>query len=233
VPLAGRAFSGQHFAAMQHAETSRLRVVAAAATDARRDDGAEELPSSAGVDGVPSPGRYIKEQRKRQGMSIDQLAAATKIPRSSLELLESDHHESLPGPVFVKGFLRCCSRALGLEAEVVMELVYERERELLLARRRERPAASATSSAAPPELPATADAGAAVPDADAALPAATHKDGSKDAGKTAGVDLFAGLRRFAGRGGVSMMLWVAVALFVAMVMMAAFNMLGVSPIGPT
>ncbi len=212
-------------------------MVAAAATDARRDDGAEELPSSAGIDGVPSPGRYIKEQRKRQGMSIDQLAAATKIPRSSLELLESDHHESLPGPVFVKGFLRCCSRALGLEAEVVMELVYERERELLLARRRERPAAPPTSAApatsaapttpvAPPELPETAEADAPVSDAGPTSPA-------EAAGKTAGMDLFSGLRRFAGRGGVSMMLWVAVALFVAMVMMAAFNMLGVSPIGPT
>ncbi len=193
-------------------------MVAAAATDARRDDGAEELPSSAGADGVPSPGRYIKEQRKRQGMSIDQLAAATKIPRSSLELLESDHHESLPGPVFVKGFLRCCARALSLESEVVMELVYERERELLLARRRERPAAPATSAA-----PRTPESDAS--DAGAVLPVATAKAG--------GLDLFGGLRRFATRGGVSMMLWVAVALFVAMVMMAAFNMLGVSAIGPT
>ena len=99
-------------------------MVAAAATDARRDDGAEELAGS--IDGVASPGRYIKEQRKRQGMSIDQLAAATKIPRTSLQFLEADEHEALPGPVFVKGFLRCCARALGIEAEVVMELVYER-----------------------------------------------------------------------------------------------------------
>ena len=30
-----------------------------------------------------------------------------------------------------------------------------------------------------------------------------------------------------------MMLWAAVAMFVAMVMMAAFNMLGAGPIGPT
>lgn len=218
-------------------------MVAAAATDARRDDGAEELPSSAGIDGVPSPGRYIKEQRKRQGMSIDQLAAATKIPRSSLELLESDHHESLPGPVFVKGFLRCCSRALGLEAEVVMELVYERERELLLARRRERPAASGTSAApatpaAPPELPDTSEthasgAAATAPGAPPAVPPDGAKGSGAATGQAEGMDLFGGLRRFAGRGGVSVMLWVAVALFVAMVMMAAFNMLGVSPIGPT
>lgn len=231
---------------MQHAETSRLRVVAAAATDARRDDGTEELPSSAGVDGVPSPGRYIKEQRKRQGMSIDQLAAATKIPRSSLELLESDHHESLPGPVFVKGFLRCCARALGLEAEVVMELVYERERELLLARRRERPTGTPSTSPteAPPtrttpegetpsaDIASTAPASTAPADPEGAAPASA-KSPAPSQGAAEGLDLFAGFRRVVGRGGVSMMLWVAVALFVAMVMMAAFNLLGVSPIGPT
>ncbi len=216
-------------------------MVAAAATDARRDDGAEELPSSAGTDGVPSPGRYIKEQRKRQGMSIDQLAAATKIPRSSLELLESDHHESLPGPVFVKGFLRCCARALGLEAEVVMELVYERERALLLARRRERPAATTaappTSSAAPaapatPSDPAESAGSPETPETEPASNGAAPPVVGSPA-QAGGMDLFAGLGRLVGSGGVSMMLWVAVALFVAMVMMAAFNLLGVSSIGPT
>lgn len=203
-------------------------MVAAAATDARRDDGAEELAGSSAVDlvGVPSPGRYIKEQRKRQGMSIDQLAAATKIPRTSIELLEADEHEGLPGPVFVKGFLRCCARALGLEPEVVMELVYDRERELLVARRRERPAATASASA--PE--------AAPVEPDAATPATAAVSGPAPAGKpeaTEGMDLFGGLRRVIGRGGVSMMLWFVVALVVAMVMMAAFNMLGVTTGGPT
>lgn len=218
---------------MQHAETSRLRVVAAAATDARRDDATEDMAGSA-VDGVPSPGRYIKEQRKRQGMSIDQLAAATKIPRSSLELLEADQHDALPGPVFVKGFLRCCARALGLEPEGVMELVYERERELLVARRRERPATTPN-----PEVPTTsARSGDAAPkdhaaptDGDAKDPeAAPTSAPAKPEARS--VDLFGGLRRVVGSGGVSFMLWVAVALFVAMVMMAAFNMLGRPPIGP-
>ncbi len=203
---------------MQHAETSRLRVVAAAATDARRDDAALEL---AGSDGVPSPGRYIKDQRKRQGMSIDQLAAATKIPRSSLELLEADQHDALPGPVFVKGFLRCCARALGLEPEVVMELVYERERELLVARRRERPSTPA------PDVPVIET------DATVSGPNPAPKPNEKAEARDEGTDLFAGLRRVVGRDGVSVMLWFAVALFVAMVMMAAFNMLGSGPVGPT
>ncbi len=98
-------------------------------------------------EGLPSPGRYIREQRQRRGMSVEQLAAATKIPRSSVVLLEEDRFDELPGPVFVKGFLRCSARALGVDADAVMELLYERERAQLNNRRRDRPAARTTGAA--------------------------------------------------------------------------------------
>ena len=61
---------------------------------------------------------------------MDQLAMATKIPRSSLALLEEDRFDELPGMVFAKGFLRCCARTLGLEEDTVLGLLYEREREI-------------------------------------------------------------------------------------------------------
>jgi hypothetical protein len=70
-------------------------------------------------------------------MSLEQLAAATKIPRVQLELLEADRYEELPGMVFTKGFLRCCARSLELDPDTVLGLLYERERAKLRARRRE------------------------------------------------------------------------------------------------
>ena len=70
-------------------------------------------------------------------MSLDQLAAETKIPRPQLELIEADRYDELPGMVFVKGFLRCCARALELDPDVVIGLLYERERTALRKRRRE------------------------------------------------------------------------------------------------
>ena len=97
-------------------------------------------------EGLPSPGRYIKEQRQRRGMSVEQLAAATKIPRTSVILLEEDRFDELPGPVFVKGFLRCAARALGVDVDAVMELLYERERAQLHHRRRDRPSLPARAS---------------------------------------------------------------------------------------
>lgn len=70
-------------------------------------------------------------------MSLDQLAAATNIPRPHLELLEADRYEELPGMVFAKGFLRCCARVLELDPDTVLGLLYERERTQLRKRRRE------------------------------------------------------------------------------------------------
>lgn len=90
-----------------------------------------------GAKGHESPGPYLQEQRKRRGMSLEQLAAATKIPRVQLELLEADRYEELPGMVFTKGFLRCCARSLELDPDTVLGLLYERERAKLRARRRE------------------------------------------------------------------------------------------------
>lgn len=87
-------------------------------------------------------------------MSLDQLAAATKIPRPQLELLEADRFEELPGMVFAKGFLRCCARALELDPDTVLGLLYERERTALRKRRRDgvpddKPVSSSRRSSVP------------------------------------------------------------------------------------
>ncbi len=100
-----------------------------------------------GDEEAPLPGAYIRAQRKRLGMSLDQLAALTKIPRRQLEALEDDRYGDLPGLVFAKGFLRCCARALDLDPEAVIGLLYEREREQLRAKRRE-------TSGVGPQVPA-------------------------------------------------------------------------------
>jgi hypothetical protein len=119
-------------------DTGRLRVVSpeASAPDMLSTEAGRE-GVGATMHGPPSPGRYIREQRERQNMSIEQLAAATKIPRDKLMLLEDDRYEELAGSVFVKGFLRCCARSLSLDEQSVIGLLYEQEREKLKQRRRD------------------------------------------------------------------------------------------------
>ena len=61
------------------------------------------------------PGAFLRHQRLARQVSTDQLAAETKIRASLLELLESESFCSLPAPVYVRGFVVQCARALKLE----------------------------------------------------------------------------------------------------------------------
>lgn len=186
-----------------HGDNGLLRVVAPA-------DGERVIDEA--ID-APSPGRFLREQRKRRGMNIEQLAAATKIPRRSLELLEDDRYDALPGPVFVKGFLRCSARALGIDVQVVMDLLYERERAALTARRGGR--------VTTPMVPTVEDAS---PPIKRSAPRLRAKSGASQG-------LVAKVR--ARMPSPAVFLWVVVAAFVAMVVLAAFNLVGSATSGPT
>ena len=72
-----------------------------------------------------SIGRYLARQRRLRGVSLDDLAGLTKIPRRSLKRLEDgafDHQAD----GFARGFVRTVADALGLDAEeAVMRLLGE------------------------------------------------------------------------------------------------------------
>jgi cytoskeleton protein RodZ len=86
-------------------------------------------PSERGVGGAAgatperfSIGRYLAAQRELRGISLDELAARTKIPRRNLERLESGAFDA-QSDGFVRGFVRTVALALGLDSnEVVMRM---------------------------------------------------------------------------------------------------------------
>ena len=47
-------------------------------------------------------------------MTLGDVSASTKVPRSALELLESGSLSGLPAHVFVRGFIRSYAKAVGL-----------------------------------------------------------------------------------------------------------------------
>jgi cytoskeletal protein RodZ len=59
-------------------------------------------------------GSYLKEQRERRGMSVVELSRVTRIPRASLEAIETDRFDELPGEVFARGFLKAYAQAVSL-----------------------------------------------------------------------------------------------------------------------
>lgn len=165
-------------------------------------------------------------------MSVEQLAIDTKIPRPSIEALEEDRFGALPGPVFVRGFFRCCARSLGLDPEVVVGLLHDHQRVSAQqakrnSGRRERvaavhavrgaPAARGPALAAAPAEPARVAANAAV-----ALP-------------TPGMltDLGPALLRALSQLPQSRtLMWIAVCLVIAVIAVTAFALSGVQVAAP-
>jgi cytoskeletal protein RodZ len=69
---------------------------------------------------MESVGQYLRQQREAKAMSIEEVARATRVPMSSVERLESDQFDELPGEVFVRGFMRSYARAVGLDPDEVL-----------------------------------------------------------------------------------------------------------------
>ena len=65
-------------------------------------------------------GCYLKRHRRSKNMSLAELSRATRIPLVSLENIESDQFDALPGEVFARGFLKSFARAVGVDGAEVL-----------------------------------------------------------------------------------------------------------------
>ena len=55
---------------------------------------------------MSSLGPYLRELRERRGVSLEEMARATRVGRPYLEALEAGEFSKLPAPVFTRGFVR-------------------------------------------------------------------------------------------------------------------------------
>jgi transcriptional regulator with XRE-family HTH domain len=69
---------------------------------------------------MASLGQWLKEEREGRGISLEEIAAATKIVPRYLEALESDRLDLMPGGFFVKGIIRAYAGAVGLDPDGVV-----------------------------------------------------------------------------------------------------------------
>ncbi len=65
-------------------------------------------------------GQYLRRRREELRMSVEEVARATRVPTQSIERIESDRFDELPGEVFVRGFLVAYARAVNLSADDVL-----------------------------------------------------------------------------------------------------------------
>ena len=69
---------------------------------------------------MESIGTHLKKARTSRRMSLAEVARVTRIPLPTLESIESDHFDDLPGEVFVRGFLKSYAQAVQLVPEDVL-----------------------------------------------------------------------------------------------------------------
>lgn len=65
-------------------------------------------------------GEHLRREREMRGVSLEEIAAATRISTRFLEALEKEEWDHLPGGVFNRGFIRSVARFLGLDEETLV-----------------------------------------------------------------------------------------------------------------
>jgi cytoskeleton protein RodZ len=70
---------------------------------------------------MPEIGSTLREARMRERIDVSEIEAQTKIRAKYLRALENEEWSLLPGPTFVKSFLRTYATALGLDGKALVE----------------------------------------------------------------------------------------------------------------
>src|SRR5436309_10569497 len=73
---------------------------------------------------MTSVGETLRRERLRSGLDLERIAQDTKISVRTLELIEADQFDKLPGGVFARSFVRQYARAVGTDEN---ELLHELE----------------------------------------------------------------------------------------------------------
>ena len=68
-----------------------------------------------------TPGEMVRQARKSLGLSLADVAAMTRIPKTMLKHLESDRYDEYSAEVFARGHLRAYAREVQLEPEIVLQ----------------------------------------------------------------------------------------------------------------
>lgn len=81
----------------------------------------DETQSPSSPDIPPSVGARLAEARQAQGLSLDEVAARTRIPVRHLDAIEQGEHASLPAATYSVGFVRTYAQTLGLDVAALAQ----------------------------------------------------------------------------------------------------------------
>lgn len=96
-------------------------------SDFSRENESVNAPSSS-EDASPfmqSPGKLLREARERQGLTVEEVATRSRLPRNILEALEQDDFSHLGEPVYARGYYRKYAAILNLSETSLID-AYQR-----------------------------------------------------------------------------------------------------------
>jgi transcriptional regulator with XRE-family HTH domain len=73
-----------------------------------------------GKDNAGSLGEFLRQERERRGITIEQVASATKISVRLLHSLEADHFVDLPAKPFIRGFVSSYARFINVDPQEIL-----------------------------------------------------------------------------------------------------------------
>lgn len=85
-------------------------------SEVRLDQG---MPATEPADAA-SVGEVLRRGRERRGETVADVAYALKLTTRQVEAMEADRFDLLPGPAFVRGFVRNYARYLGMDAVALL-----------------------------------------------------------------------------------------------------------------
>lgn len=88
------------------------------------DVSADPGPGASPEERLAAFGRWLARERELRGLSLDEVARATKLTPAVVEALESGEEPRMPPRAYVVGYLRSYAAAVGLGADEVV-LRYE------------------------------------------------------------------------------------------------------------
>jgi cytoskeleton protein RodZ len=70
-----------------------------------------------------SPGQILAAERMRRNLTLADVTRQLRISERQLKAIENDEYSELPGPVFVRGFIRNYARLLHIDPEPLIAMV--------------------------------------------------------------------------------------------------------------
>lgn len=82
---------------------------------AKRDPDIEAIDEAPAPAEEPTVGERLRAAREAKGLSLEDIAAQTRIPQRHLESIETADWEALPAPTYTTGFAKSYASAVGLD----------------------------------------------------------------------------------------------------------------------